>query len=309
MSLTVIKAGLQTTVQDLGRNGFAHLGISGSGAADPYSLRLGNLLVGNLEDEAGLEMTLVGGKYQFGRDAFVSLTGSYFITDLNGKDFPFYENVYVEQGQIINIGSSRDGARCYLTVRGGFDIEPVLGSKSTHIMTKMGGFSGRPLKNGDEINFGDVNQIIEPTKIKNNIIMDRSLLRITKGIQHDWFDPDVWDLLQNNSFKVSHTFDRMGIRVKGEKINTVKNDEVLTEGIPIGAVQVPTNGQPIISFVDHQTTGGYPKIANVITADLCKVGQLKYQDEFQFQLVSMEEAESLRLAQESFINELKYATP
>ena len=271
MSLTVIKAGLQTTVQDLGRNGFAHLGLSGSGAAAPFSLRLGNLLVGNPEDEAGLEMTLVGGKYQFSRDAFVSLTGSYFLTDLNGKDFPFYENVYVEQGQIINIGSSRDGARCYLTVRGGFDIEPVLGSRSTHLMTGMGGFRGRSLKQGDVIHLGGPSHESAPKKINDDLKIDRSILRITRGIQHDWFDQRVWDILQNNSFKVSHIFDRMGIRVEGETIDTVKNDEVLTEGIPIGAVQIPANGQPIISFVDHQTTGGYPKSANVITADLCKV--------------------------------------
>ena len=309
MSLAVIDGGLQTTVQDLGRNGFAHLGISASGAADSFSLRLGNLLVGNAEGEAGLEMTLIGGSYQFNRDAFVSLTGSYFLNDLDGEDLPFYENVHVEQGQIINIGPSRDGARCYLTVQGGFDIGLVLGSKSTHLMTNMGGFEGRPIKKGDEIKFGDARHDMEPVRIKQAIEMDCSTLRITKGIQHEWFDPDAWKLLQNNKFTVSHTFDRMGVRTAGQSIKTIKDTEVLTEGIPAGAVQIPGNGQPIISFVDHQTTGGYPKIANVITADLCKVGQLMPQDEFQFQLVSMAEAESLRLAQESFINDLKYSAP
>ena len=305
MSLRVMRTGLQTTIQDLGRNGSAHLGISGSGAADPFSLRSGNLLVGNPEGEAGLEMTLTGGKYRFEQDAIISLTGSYFLAELDGKDLPFHERVHITKGQIMNIGPSQDGARCYLTVQGGFDIEPVLGSRSTHLMTGMGGFRGRSLKQGDVIHLGGPSHDSAPKKINDDLKIDRSMLRITRGIQHDWFDQRVWDILQNNSFKVSHIFDRMGIRVEGETIDTVKNDEVLTEGIPIGAVQIPANGQPIISFVDHQTTGGYPKIANVITADLCKVGQLKYQDEFRFEVVSMEEAESLRLAQESYFKDMR----
>ena len=305
MSLRVISTGLQTTIQDLGRNGSAHLGISGSGAADPFSLRSGNLLVGNPEGEAGLEMTLTGGKYQFEQDATISLTGSYFLTGLDGNVLPFHERVHITKGQIMNIGHSQDGARCYLTVRGGFDIEPVLGSRSTHQMTGMGGFRGRSLKEGDVIHFCGPIHDSAPKIIDGSIKMDRSILRITRGIQHDWFDQRVWDILQNNSFKVSHIFDRMGIRVEGETIDTNKNDQVLTEGIPVGAVQIPPNGQPIISFVDHQTTGGYPKIANVITADLCKLGQLRHQDEFRFDLVSMEEAETLRLAQESYFNGIR----
>ena len=305
MSLRVISTGLQTTIQDLGRNGSAHLGISGSGAADPFSLRSGNLLVGNPESEAGLEMTLTGGKYQFEQDATISLTGSYFLTGLDGNVLPFHERIHITKGQIMNIGQSQDGARCYLTVQGGFDIEPVLGSRSTHLMTGMGGFRGRSLKQGDVIHLGGPSHDSAPKIIDGSIKMDRSILRITRGIQHDWFDQRVWDILQNSSFKVSHIFDRMGIRVEGETIDTNKNDQVLTEGIPVGAVQIPPNGQPIISFVDHQTTGGYPKIANVITADLCKVGQLRQQDEFRFDLVSMEEAETLRLAQESYFNGIR----
>ena len=305
MSLRVISTGLQTTIQDLCRHGFAHLGISGSGAADPFSLRSGNLLVGNPEGEAGLEMTLTGGEYQFEQDTIISLTGSYFLAELDGNVLPFHERVHITKGQIINIGPSQDGARCYLTVQGGFDIEPVLGSRSTHLMTGMGGFRGRALKKGDMIHFCVPSQDSAPKIIDNDFKIDRSILRITRGIQHDWFDQRVWDILQNNSFKVSHIFDRMGIRVEGETIKTSKNDQVLTEGIPVGAVQIPPNGQPIISFVDHQTTGGYPKIANVITADLCKLGQLRHQDEFRFDLVSMEEAETLRLAQESYFNGIR----
>ena len=214
MSLRVISTGLQTTIQDLGRNGSAHLGISGSGAADPFSLRSGNLLVGNPEGEAGIEMTLTGGKYQFEQDAIISLTGSYFLAELDGNVLPFHERVHITKGQIINIGPSQDGARCYLTVQGGFDIEPVLGSRSTHLMTGMGGFRGRALKKGDMIHFCAPSQDSAPKIIDNDLKIDRSILRITRGIQHDWFDQRVWDILQNNSFKVSHIFDRMGIRVE-----------------------------------------------------------------------------------------------
>ena len=239
------------------------------------------------------------------RDTIISLTGSYFLAELDGNVLPFHERVHITKGQIINIGPSQDGARCYLTVQGGFDIEPVLGSRSPHLMTGMGGFRGRALKKGDMIHFCGPSHDSAPKIIDNDLKIDRSILRITRGIQHDWFDQRIWDILQNNSFKVSHIFDRMGIRVEGETIDTSKNDEVLTEGIPVGAVQIPPNGQPIISFVDHQTTGGYPKIANVITADLCKLGQLRHQDEFRFDLVSMEEAETLRLAQESYFNGIR----
>ena len=154
MSLTVLKPGFQATLQDLGRNGFTHLGISPAGAADSFSFRLGNLLVGNDENDAGLEMTIVGGTYRFNQNVLVVLTGSRFRATLDGAEFPYFKAVHVKKGQELDIGPSQDGARCILTVKGGFHVPQILGSRSTHLMTRLGGYEGRALKKGDQINFG-----------------------------------------------------------------------------------------------------------------------------------------------------------
>jgi len=300
MSLTVLKPGFQATLQDLGRNGFTHLGISPAGAADSFSFRLGNLLVGNDENDAGLEMTLVGGTYRFNESVLTVLTGSRFRATLDGAKFPFFEAVHVKKGQELDIGPSQDGARCLLAVKGGFHVLEVLGSRSTHLMTLLGGYEGRALEQGDQLNFGYSSTSREPEKLEKIIEPDRSVLRVTQGLQYDRFENKIRDVFFRERFIVSQRSNRMGLRTEGPEIKAGITDEILTEGLPIGAVQVPGNGHPIISFVDHQTTGGYPKIANVIATDLCKVGQLKPGDEFKFQLVSVAEAEKLYFEQESF---------
>ena len=305
MSITVIKPGLQTTVQDLGRNGFAHFGISASGAADSFSLRIGNLLVGNNESAAALELTILGGIYQFETDAFIALSGSQFEAFIDDEPIPHQCGVYIREGQILTIGPTLTGARAYLCVRGGVDVPQYLSGKSTHVMSKMGGLNGRPLQKGDTLNIGNLSSVSQPIIIKEKLHVDLSIIRINIGLQSDWFSESTWTKFISKLYTVSDLSSRMGIRLKGNNINSERGNEILTEGIPLGGIQVPGGGDPIISFVEHQTTGGYPKIANVITADLCKVGQLKGGDEFKFELVSIEEGEALRLAQESYIQSLK----
>jgi len=305
MSISVLKGGLQSTVQDLGRNGYAHYGISASGAADAVSLRIGNLLVGNPEDCSGLEMTLTGGEYQFNKDAFIALSGSEFHANLDGEPFLFQQGAYIRKGQILHIGGTKQGARCYLSVRGGFDVPKYLSGVTTHIMSGLGGFKGRSIKKGDELKIGSMKKVFQPILIKQSYEINTSILLINKGLQYNYYEKNSWNSFISQSYTVSEKSSRMGVRLKGNSIKSIKENEILTEGIPLGAIQVPGGGDPIISFVEHQTTGGYPKIANVITADLCKVGQLKPGDSFTFQLVSIEEGERLRLAQESFIQSLK----
>ena len=305
MSITVIKPGLQTTVQDLGRNGFAHFGISASGAADSFSLRIGNLLVGNNESAAALELTILGGIYQFETDAFIALSGSQFEAFIDDEPIPHQCGVYIREGQILTIGPTLTGARAYLCVRGGVDVPQYLSGKSTHVMSKMGGLNGRPLQKGDTLNIGNLSSVSQPIIIKEKLHVDLSIIRINRGLQSDWFSESTWTKFISKLYTVSDLSSRMGIRLKGNNINSERGNEILTEGIPLGGIQVPGGGDPIISFVEHQTTGGYPKIANGITADLCKVGQLKGGDEFKFELVSIEEGEALRLAQESYIQSLK----
>ena len=307
MSITVIKAGTQTTVQDLGRPGFAHLGISASGAADAFSFRIGNQLVGNDPNTAALEITLTGGEYELGSNAVIAITGSEFDASIDDQPITNWNGYKIQKGQCLRINSSRDGARCYVCVQGGFDILPLLACRSTHLMTGLGGFEGRTLRKGDvlELAHASESQCANMNNVEGILKqLNRNTIRVTKGLEGDWFTDDAWDSFLNNQFSVSQTFNRMGIRLVGNSIESSAGHEIVTQGVPLGAVQVPGNGQPIISFVEHQTTGGYPRIANVISADLCKVGQLKPGDRFQFALVSMAEAEQLYAEQMNIIHNL-----
>jgi len=306
MSIIVLDPGTQTTVQDLGRPGYAHLGISASGAADAFSFRIGNQLVGNKPNTAALEITLTGGKYEFGSNTVIAITGSTFDTSINDKPVKNWNRYKIQKGQCLRINSSYDGARCYICVKGGFDVPPLLSSRSTHLLTGMGGFEGRTLRKGDVLELEHASEL-QCAKVNNVNEIKRHLncdtIRVTKGLEGGWFNDDAWDLFLNKQFSVSHAFSRMGIKLEGNSIGSAAGHEILTQGVPLGAVQIPGNGQPIISFVEHQTTGGYPRIANVISADLCKVGQLKPLDKFQFVLVSMAEAEQLYIEQMNLIND------
>ena len=302
MSISILKPGVQTTVQDIGRYGYSHFGISSSGAADLFSFRLGNIIVGNTEELAGIEMTLLGADFQFNSDAVIAITGSPFNLSLDRQEIPYNQSIHVKKNQILSVGITKGGARSYLLVKGGIKTENYLNSKTTHVMSGMGGFMGRPLKKGDMLEI-DENSKINITDISNDLDeIDTSIIRINKGLQSSYFSDSTWAAFTSKMFTVSEVFSRMGIRLKGNPIHSSKGNEILTEGIPLGAIQVPGGGEPIISFVEHQTTGGYPKIANVISADLCKVGQLKPGDKFQFELISFEDAEILRLEQEAIFN-------
>ena len=286
MSLEILKAGLQTSVQDLGRFGAAHLGISASGASDNLAMRIGNLMVGNPENTTAIEMTLTGDTVLFHSDAFIG--------------------TYIQAGQVLTIGSTLNGARCYLCVRGGLQIKKIINSASTHLTSGMGGLNGSILKKGDQIAFGNLNNVIQPIKnMENYPFTNTTTIRATKGLQWDWFDNQNRKLFFEKGYQVSTLSNRMGLRLSGQSIFSSKGSEIITEGMPLGAIQIPGDGQPILSFVEHQTTGGYPKLANVISADLYKVGQLKPGDQFKFQLIDFPEAEKARLEQENYILSLK----
>jgi antagonist of KipI len=288
----VVSPGAQTTVQDLGRFGWAHFGISASGAADPVALRAGNLLVGNAENAAGLEMTLVGGAFAFETDAVIALTGSDF-----GADLPLWSAVEMKAGGTVRCGATRTGARCYLAVRGGIGVPKVMGSASTHLVTGVG---GRALKKGDVIPIGD-EAIRRPRSgaCAAAEIEHRGLLRATPAPQADWFQ----DELYTAAYTVAEESNRMGLRLRGPAIPS-PGGHMLTEGVALGAVQVPPDGQPIILFVEHQTTGGYPKPANVISADFCRLGQLRPRDEVRFERVTIEQALYLLREQEAWLYSL-----
>ena len=304
MSIRILNPGLQTTIQDLGRNGYSHYGVSSSGAADDLSFRLGNLIVGNKENLAAIEMTLLGGDYKFDIDANISLTGSKFDAKIEGESLHFYKNIPIQSGQVLSIGQSLQGSRCYLAVRGGIDINDVLSAKTTHLTSKIGGVDGRSLKKDDVLIIGKEQKLLNPININEMLDINMSKLLIIKGLQSNYISKSTWKIFLNQEYIVSNLSNRMGIRLEGNSLKLDNENEIITEGVPLGAIQLPSNGYPIISFVEHQTTGGYPKIANVISSELHKVGQLKPGDKFQFELVSLEEAEALRHEREFYIKRM-----
>ena len=289
-SIRVLAPGFQTSVQDLGRFGYAHLGVAASGAADALALRAGNLLVGNAENAAALEMTLVGGTFEFETAAVVALTGSDF-----GAGLPLWTAVEVAAGTILRSGASRSGARGYLAVRGGIAVPKVLGSASAHLMTGVG---GQALRKGDVLPIGS-EAVRGARKQAVTAPTAETPLRVTAGPQAAWFG----DELYGATYQVLEESNRVGLRLKGPAI-TSPAGHMLTEGVALGAIQIPPGGQPIVLFVEHQTTGGYPKPANVISADLWRVGQLRPRDQVQFQLVSIEQALELLREQEEWLYSL-----
>jgi antagonist of KipI len=284
-----VSPGLQTSVQDLGRFGYAHLGISASGAADALALRAGNLLVGNAENAAGIEMTLTGGTFEFEDDTVAVLTGSDF-----GAGVPLWSPFEIKAGQALRCGRTRSGARCYLCVRGGIDAPKAMGSASAHLLTGVG---GRALRAGDELAIGG-GAIRRRGKAPHlpRPGQDEAALRVTEGPQGEWFGEELY----RAAYRVSEESNRLGLRLRGPAIPSPPG-HMITEGVPLGAVQVPPDGQPIILFVEHQTTGGYPKPANVISADFWRLGQLRPRDEVRFERVTLHRALDLLREQERWL--------
>jgi len=294
--------GLLTTVQDLGRMGFGPVGVSPSGAADAVALRVGNRLVGNPEEAAALEMTLAGGTFVFPEGALAVLAGSDFGAAMNDAEVGPWKPFHLPPGARLRTGHTRSGARCYLCVRGGVEVKSFLGSASTHVLSGLGGFEGRALRKGDVLRIGNrVENEPRPKGAVADILLPRKTIRVTDAPQSEWFSEESRSIFFSSGYRVTEEANRMGLRLEGPAIPTPPGGQMVTEGVPLGAVQVPAGGQPIILFVEQQTTGGYPKIANVITADMSSVGQLRPRDEIRFERVDQSTARAILREQEEAI--------
>jgi antagonist of KipI len=303
--IQVLEPGLFTAVQDLGREGFGAMGVSASGAADAVSLRLGNRLVGNDEGAAGLEMTLLGGTFILPEGALLALTGSDFGAALDGKPVELWTSFEAKAGQTLRLGPTRTGARCYLSVQGGIEVQLFLGSASTHILSGLGGHEGRALRKGDLLKIGRESGAIRERRLAARALKElqpRKILRLTEGPQSDWFPESARRLFYESRYRVAEESNRMGIRLEGAIVPVPSGGEMISEGVSLGAIQVPEGGKPIILFVEQQTTGGYPKIANVISADFHSLGQLRPRDEIRFERVDWETARSLLIEQEKLMS-------
>jgi antagonist of KipI len=305
-TLTVLAPGLLTTVQDLGREGYGPIGVSASGAADALSLRIGNKLVGNPE-RAALEMTLLGGAFQFSQDATFALAGADFGVTLEDRAVPLCATVSIHPGQTLKFGPTKSGARAYLCIRGGIAVPELLGGRSTHLLSGIGGFEGRALRKGDVLPIGNATNLSSPQPFNERwrpLLAPRKTIRVTQGPQWANFSEATRENFSAQTYVVTEEANRMGIRLRGQQFELASTGEMITEGVSLGAIQITPSGQPIILFVEQQTTGGYPKIANVIAADLSSVGQLRPRDEIRFELVTMEAAQEFYREQERLLASL-----
>ena len=283
-ALTVLRAGPLTTVQDLGRPGYAHLGVPRSGAVDGASLRLANRLVGNPESSAGLETTLVGVDIRLDRARYVAITGALAPITIDGRQIGAGAAVYLPAGATLRVGSALRGLRSYLAVGGGLAVPPVLGSRATD---RLSGLGPPPLRSGDTVPLGRVTAPPPGADaVPAPLLPDEPVLRIRPGPRADWFGPEALTLLATERYTVSPDSDRIGIRLAGPPLARAVHQELPSEGLVLGAVQVPTDGQPVLFLADHPTTGGYPVVGVVDPADIWLAAQARPGMPMRFRLVS-----------------------
>jgi biotin-dependent carboxylase-like uncharacterized protein len=305
--IEVLRAGLQCTVQDLGRHGLSHWGIAPSGAADPLLLRAGNLLVGNPETAAAVEITGWGGEYRLLAPLVLSVTGD-FPVYADGTEQPAGDALALPAGTRLQVGQARSGFRGYLCVAGGIAVPALWGSRSTYLPGSLGGWQGRPLRRGDRLPVGRPPQTLRPmphraSSLAESLSVGRSVLRVTPGPHALQFPPGALDDLCRATWKVAPASSRMGLRLQQEggarELSWGIPANLLSEGVPAGAVQVTPSGEPIVLGVDSQTTGGYPVVASVIAADCRLIGQLGPGATLRFERVSLDLARDLLMEQET----------
>ena len=310
--LKVLNPGLFSTIQDLGRVKFRCYGITTSGAMDDFALRVGNRLVGNQQDEAGIELTFVGGEYLIMQDCIISITGGNLNPQVEGKNVPTWESLFLRKDSKLSFENFGKGVRSYLCIQGGIDVPLILDSKSTDIKVGFGGYEGRKLKPGDTIYKKDdnldvnyVDDYFSPNLINKYYSWDLSVvqIRVLLGPELDYFSGKGINTFLNSDYIISEKADRMGYQLDGPKIeHSKKGPNIITNATPTGAIQVPEKGTPIILLRDNQTTGGYPKIATVITPDISVLAQRSSWDKINFIKVDTEEAYRLYRQREYFIN-------
>ena len=279
MALKVVEPGLLTTVQDLGRRGYERFGVPVAGAMDGYALRAANGLVGNPWDAAGLEITIVGPKLQATQNCLVAVTGGDLGLRVKGRKMPLWTALYVRRGWTISFEGRQRGCRAYLAVAGGIAVPPIMGSRATYLRGGFGGYQGRALRGGDVLPVGEPacslldragQQLPEGVRPHYS---DAPTLEVILGPQDDCFAEEGIATFLSGEYAVDPISDRMGYRLEGPVVAHKTSADIVSDGIVLGAVQVPANGQPIVMMADRQTTGGYTKIATVVCADIPLLAQ------------------------------------
>ena len=292
----VLSPGLHTTVQDLGRVGYQALGVPVSGALDPPAFRLANALVGNAEGTAALEILLSRPSFEIIADRVrvaVAGTGASLVIARGARRVPAWYSTTLSRGETFEIALGRQSTSAYLAVEGGIAVPLVLGSAATYVRAGLGGFHGRALQSGDIVSI-TLDRVTERTEQRFPTPLSTTNdhpVRVVLGPQQDLFTDDAVRALLETEFRISKQADRMGMRLDGPRLAHRAGWDIVSDAIATGAIQVPGTGQPIVLLADHQTTGGYPKIATVISADLPVIGRRRPGDAIRFAAVSVEEAE------------------
>jgi len=311
VSITILQPGLLTTVQDFGRIGYQQFGVPVSGAVDPRAMSVANILVGNEENEAVLECTMMGPQIRFDAANVIAITGGNLGPTLDNQPIDNYAAIRVEAGQTLRFTGLRTGCRAYIAFAGGLDIPPVMGSRSTYMKAKIGGLEGRKLQKDDVIGFRKPNPDLPRLNVRRLapefVPRAEYTIRVVLGPQDDHFTDKGIETFLTQVYTVTPEFDRMGCRLDGEIIEHKDGGDIISDGIAFGAIQVPSAGKPIIMLSDRQTTGGYTKIANVITADFRILGQLKAGDKVRFEKVSIRAAQDALLTQRAALKVLRTA--
>jgi len=309
----VLDPGILTTIQDGGRFGFSQIGVPPSGALDPFSFRVANLLMNNRGNEACLETTLMGLRLKALHECTIAITGGDLTPVLNGEPLEMWRNHLLIEGDVIAFKRVRSGCRAYLSISGGFIVPEVMGSRSTYLSGKFGGLEGRPLKKGDILYKPPLGSPLNRLGVRFPeewipTFSKETLLRTILGPQEDHFTRKGLQTFFSSAYEVSPQSDRMGVRLNGPRIERRADVEesIISEGLLSGAIQVPGDGMPII-ILNELVTGGYTKIATVITTDLTKVAQLKPGDRVRFQPIAIEEAHQLLKNLEAYYEGFRHA--
>ncbi len=307
----VLEPGILTTIQDLGRYGFSQFGVSPSGALDTFSFRAGNLMVGNREGKAGLEVTLMGLKMKALREVVIAITGGDLCPTLNDEPLEMWRTHLLVEGDVLRFKKVQKGCRAYLAVSGGFVVPSIMGSSSTYLSGSFGGMEGRKLKRGDILYSLDTSSSLRKLGLRFpvdwiSLPEKEASLQVLPGPQHHHFTEVGFQTFCSSPYLVTPQCDRMGVRLEGPKIERRPDVEesIISEGLISGAIQVPGDGKPII-ILTELVTGGYTKIATIISTDLPRVAQLKPGDQVRFAPISIEQAHDLLREQEERLEGFK----
>lgn len=321
MAIRIKHPGMQATIQDIGRIGAQQYGIVVSGAMDALSLQIGNALVNNEDGEAGIEVMFYGTTLECTEDHLISITGGDLHPMINGEEAPMWRPIVMKKGSVLTFKGPRRGLLAYISVAGGLDLPTEIGSKSTFSRAGIGGYKGRALHKGDVIEVAALSKrnkdilhafqhaCKSPTWYANHTRMiprkETTTIRVLPGSEFDSFSEDSKEAFASETYTLTTAADRMGFTFDGKTLHQSTPAELLSEGVTYGTIQVPVSGKPIVLMAERQTTGGYPKIAQVITADLPKLAQLQPARTVRFAFVSMAEAEKELFAQNKRLKELK----